>query len=132
MCYNDPNMQQPENSHKFAEEQYRYLQEHKQNEWRNLAAAAASVNNSNNLWSPAYRREGPTSNWSTPSPPLNVPPGFEQHFSQANSAQQQQQQHVQNNNPVQMPPAYDPFKSFSAIWEPNQRNDNGNRDTWNQ
>lgn len=138
MSYNDQNaqqLQQQQQNH-LMEEQYRYqmlqMQERKQNEWRSAAAAAAS-SNSSNLWSPAYRRESPTappSNWSSPSPPLAVPPGFEQQF------QQQQQpniaQQIQPNATAsQVIPAYDPFKSLSAIWEPN-RNDNNEHDTWNQ
>lgn len=136
MSYNDKNThhhQQQQQNH-MMEEQYRYqmmkMKERQQAEWLNAAATASS----NNLWSPAYRRnESPTSpppNWASPSPPLAVPPGFEQQFQQPNIAQQN---HHQNQNAVaatQQIPAYDPFKSLSAIWEPN-RNDN-ERDTWNQ
>lgn len=119
----------------MMEEQYilkmNYLkyQERKQAEWLNQPPATTS----NNLWSPAYRRESPTapsSNWSSPSPPL-PPPGFEQQFQPATNAQQS---HQNVGTPTgQVIPAYDPFKSLSAIWEPNRNdNNNGERDNWNQ
>jgi hypothetical protein len=114
------------------EEQYRqYMmkmeeQQRQQVEWMNASAATSS----SNLWSPAYRRnESPTSqtpSWSSPSPPLAVPPGFEQQFQQPTNAQQNHQ----NVAASQAIPAYDPFKSLSVIWEP-KRNDT-ERDTWNQ
>lgn len=132
MSYNDKNALQHQQQHQnqMMEEQYRYqmlqMKERQQAEWMNAAAATSS----NNLWSPAYRRnESPTSppsNWSSPSPPLAVPPGFEQQFQQPNIAQHNHQ----NVAAPQVIPAYDPFKSLSAIWEPN-RNDN-ERDSWNQ
>lgn len=132
MSYNDQTAQQQQQQHQnqMMEEQYRYqmmkMKERQQAEWLNAAAATSS----NNLWSPAYRRnESPTSpppNWSSPSPPLAVPPGFEQQFQQPNIAQQNHQ----NVAAPQVIPAYDPFKSLSAIWEPN-RNEN-DRDSWNQ
>lgn len=131
MSYNDQNTQQHHQQHQnhMMEEQYRYqmmkMKERQQAEWMNAAAASSS-----NLWSPAYRRNEspsspPPSNWSSPSPPLAIPPGFEQQFHQPNIAQQNHQ-----NVTAPQVPAYDPFKSLSAIWEPN-RNDN-DRDSWNQ
>lgn len=138
MSYNDKNVQQHQQQHQnhMMEEQYRYtmlqMKERQQAEWMNATQNVAPT--SNNLWSPAYRRnESPTSpppqsNWSSPSPPLAVPPGFEQQFQQPNVVQQQNHQNV--IAAPQVIPAYDPFKSLSAIWEPN-RNDN-ERDTWNQ
>ena len=129
MSYNDKNALQHQQQHQnqMMEEQYRYhmmkMKERQQAEW--MAATS-----SNNLWSPAYRRnESPTSppsNWSSPSPPLAVPPGFEQQFQQP-AIEQQNHQIVAA---PQVIPAYDPFKSLSAIWEPN-RNDT-ERDSWNQ
>lgn len=130
-------MQQQQQQQQIYDEQYllklqflkMQMQERKQAEWLNQPATTTS----NNLWSPAYRRESPTaptSNWSSPSPPL-PPPGFEQQFQPATNAQQN---HQNPGTPVaQVIPAYDPFKSLSAIWEPN-RNDNNNaeRDSWNQ
>lgn len=132
MSYNDQSAQQQQQQHQnqMMEEQYRYqmmkMKERQQAEWLNAAAAISS----NNLWSPAYRRnESPTSpppNWTSPSPPLAVPPGFEQQFHQPNIAQPNHQ----NVAAPQVIPAYDPFKSLSAIWEPN-RND-ADRNSWNQ
>jgi Transmembrane protein 131-like len=149
MSYNDANKQQ------IMDERYQYMmkmKERQQNEWN---AAPGS------LWS--------ATNWATPSPPLNVPPGFEQQFQQQpqqqqplqpmhSLQQQQQQQHQQQqqqqqqlhqqqqqqqlqqqhaqmqNGQIATYDSYDPFKSLSAIWEPNSRNDtNGDhRDVWNQ
>lgn len=129
MSYNDQHAHQQTQQHQnhMMEEQYRFqmmkMKERQQAEWMNANAATSS----NNLWSPAYRRnESPPSNWSSPSPPLAVPPGFEQQFHQPNIAQPNQP----NVPAPQVIPAYDPFKSLSAIWEPN-RNDN-ERDAWNQ
>lgn len=132
MSYNDKsaNQHQQQQTNQLMEEHYRYhmmqIQERKQTEWANSNAAS----NSSNMWSPAYRRESPTqppSNWSSQTPPLAVPPGFEQQFQQPTIAQ------VNHQNVVtpQVIPSYDPFKSLSAIWEPN-RNDNDRNDTWNQ
>lgn len=115
MSYNDTSAQQQQQQQQnhAMEEQYRYhmlqMQEQKQNEWRSPTVPS----NSYNLWSPTYGRpESPTappsSNWSTPSPPLAVPPGFEQQFQQQNVAQPNHQ-----NDPSTQ--AYDPFKSFNAI-----------------
>jgi hypothetical protein len=137
MSYSDKTTQlhlhQQQQQNQMMEEQQRLYMQMKERqaaaqatEWMNTASTTSS-----NLWSPAYRRESPTapqtSNWATPSPPLAVPPGFEQKFQQQNNAQQQ---NIQNVAASQVIPAYDPFKSLSAIWEPN-RNDN-ERNTWNQ
>lgn len=135
MTYNDKSaliqqqQQQQQQAQMMEERRYQMMKmkerERQQTEWLNSTAATSS-----NLWSPAYRRnESPTSpppSWSSPSPPLAVPPGFEQQFQQPNIAQQNHQ----NVAAPQVIPAYDPFKSLSAIWEPN-RNDN-ERDSWNQ
>jgi hypothetical protein len=137
MNHGDKNVQmQQQQQQQLMEEHYMKLQylklkERQQSEWLNQPATTTS----NNLWSPAYRRESPTaptSNWSSPSPPL-PPPGFEQQFQPATNAQQSHQ----NIGPpaAQVIPAYDPFKSLSAIWEPNRSDNNNaehNRDTWNQ
>lgn len=140
MSYNDKTAQQhqQQQQNQMMEEQYRYqmmkIQERQQAEWLNGTAAATS---SNNLWSPAYRRESPTSpppNWSSPSPPLAAPPGFEQQYHQPNIAQVNHQ-----NGATGHVTAYDPFKSLSALWEPNRNNNannnnnhNNNRNTWDQ
>lgn len=132
MSYNDKNanLHQQQQTNQLMEEHYRYqmmqIQERKQSDWSNANAAS----NSSNLWSPVYRHGSPTqppSNWSSPSPPLAVPPGFEQQFQQPAVAQANHQNVVA----PQVIPSYDPFKSLSAIWEPN-RNDNDRNDTWNQ
>ncbi|CRK89771.1 CLUMA_CG003383, isoform A [Clunio marinus] len=99
-----------------------------------------STTSSNNLWSPAYRRNdsptSPSSNWSSPSPPLAVPPGFEQKYQQPTNAQPQQthQNHSAAVANTQVIPAYDPFKSLSVIWEPsrNERAADNEREPWNQ
>jgi hypothetical protein len=155
MSYNDTNAQQQQQQlqNQLMEDQYRYqmmkMNERQPVEWMNGAASGGerqqaewtNAQSSNNYWSPAYRRESPTSpppssNWSSPSPPLAVPPGFEQQYQQPTIAQQNHQAVAA----PQMAP-YDPFKSLSAIWEPSQnRNSNNNnnnnlnhnRDTWDQ
>lgn len=132
------------------QEYYRLLELQKQKaEWlaKNATALnAAQLNQNqvaNNLWMPAYRRESPTSNWSSPSPPLGstVPPGFEQQYQpppiqQPINPQPNHQQMTSSttNGAPQMMQAYDPFKSWSAgIWE-SGRNDNNEqqRESWNQ
>lgn len=104
------------------EQQYHIMlkmRERQQMEWMNGTTSTAAAGS---LWS--------SSNWATPSPP----PGFEQQFQQhAQNPQQiqQAQSMVQQQHQQQASlPAYDPFKSLQAIWNPN-RNDN-DRDAWNQ
>lgn len=117
--------------HQQQLEYHRYLQKIKESDWLKAnVSAAATATTSSNMWSPAYRRNdsptSPVSSWSSPSPPLAAPPGFEQQYHQQTNAQP----NLQNVVASQAIPAYDPFKSLSVIWEPN-RNEN-DRDPWNQ
>lgn len=132
MSYNDKNVeaqqlhqaqQQKQQQEHFFLLKMKEMKERQQAEWLNASAATSS----SNFWSPAFRRnESPTSsNWSSPSPPLAAPPGFEQ-FQQPNA-----QPNHQNVAASQVIPAYDPFKSLSFIWDTN-RNDNERDNTWNQ
>lgn len=123
--------QQHQQHHQQQLEYHRYVQKMKEAEWLKAnVSAAATATSSSNLWSPAYRRNdspiSPASSWSSPSPPLAVPPGFEQQYHQQTNAQPNHQNVVAS----QGIPTYDPFKSLSVIWEPN-RNEN-DRDPWNQ
>lgn len=121
MSYNETNAHQQ----MMNEQQYQYMlkmKERQQMEWINGASSSTgAANHAGSLWS--------SSNWATPSPP----PGFEQQFQQHAQNQQQIQQAQSMNASTQQHqsnlPAYDPFKSLQAIWNPSNRNDN---DTWNQ
>ncbi|KAG5666859.1 hypothetical protein PVAND_014867 [Polypedilum vanderplanki] len=132
MSYNDSIQQQ-----QMMDERYQYIMKMKelqQVEWMNTVNQA-SPTSASSLWS--------SSNWATPSPPLSVPPGFENQYSPPVTQQNGQgtsnsMQNGVNCNGQQAMPAYDPFKSLSAIWEPNKNennNSNGNidgqRDNWN-
>jgi hypothetical protein len=128
MSYNDSVQQQQQ---QLMDERYQYIMKMKelqQVEWMNTVKQTAPTSASS-LWS--------SGNWATPSPPLSVPPGFENQYSPQPVAQQ----NGANCNGQQAMPAYDPFKSLSAIWEPNRgenssngggdRERDGHRDNWN-
>lgn len=121
MSYNENAAQQQ----MINEQQYQFMlkmRERQQMEWMNGTTSTAAAGS---LWS--------STNWATPSPP----PGFEQQFQQhaQNPQQIQQAQSMAVSQQQQQQaslPAYDPFKSLQAIWNPsNNRNDN-DRDAWNQ
>ena len=132
--------QQVQQQRLFLEEQYRLMHNEKLLKERQQAAewlnATAPPVSSNNYWSPAFRRNdspsSPTSNWSSPSPPLAVPPGFENQFQTPTTIS-----NAQGNQQIvgQVMQTYDPFKSLSVLWEPNRHNNNNDNerpDTWNQ
>lgn len=118
MSYNETALQQQ----MINEQQYQYMlkmKERQQMEWMNGTSSNTSAGS---LWSSS------SSNWATPSPP----PGFEQQFQHAqNQHQVQPAQSISANQQQSSLPAYDPFNSLSAIWNPSNRNDN-ERDAWNQ
>lgn len=135
MSYGDANPQQQQQQQgPTMDERYQYYlmmkERQQQLEWMATVPVSSS---GGSLWS--------SSNWATPSPP----PGFEQQYQQPIQIQQnqQQQQHQALTAPPPPPPqhqqhqqqssmpAYDPFKSLSAIWNPSNRNEN-ERDAWNQ
>lgn len=140
--HNETNtQQQQQQQQKMYEELYRLQLEKQQQqqkaEWmaKNSTNMNAQTNQAGNLWLPAYRRDSPTSsNWSSPSPPLGstVPPGFEQYQPQVNI--NPQPNHQQMSPPTVQPimQTYDPFKSWSAIWEPSRKDNNEPRESWNQ
>lgn len=128
MSYNDPNAQQQQQQQATLDERYQYFLQMKERqqqiEWLNSVPG----NSTGSLWSSS-------SNWATPSPP----PGFEQQFQQQQQLAQNNQQsmassHHQHQQQQQSLPAYDPFKSLSAIWNPSGRNNENERgnDSWNQ
>lgn len=131
MSHNEKSQQQ------LMEEKMHYImkmKEHPNAEWMNAAGQSQS---SGHLWSPAYRiNENPSPpSWQSPSPPLSVPPGFENQFQQHNAQNHQNNVVVGNgiNGSVsQAMPAYDPFKSLSAIWAPNPNRIEKEQDKWNQ
>lgn len=135
MSYNDNTTKQQQQM-QVMDERCLYImkmKERQQAEWLNNANTP--VTTASSLWS--------SSNWTSPSPPLSVPPGFEQQYQHQPHQQQQQQQqptpqHSQNQQHATMTqqsamPAYDPFKSLKTIWEPNNNNrSDTDRDSWNQ
>lgn len=133
MSYNDK-IQHQQQQQQLMDEKYQYImmmKERKQTEWLNTVGNSPS-GSASSLWSSS-------TNWASPSPPLSVPPGFEQQFHQ----QQQQSSHqpihnangtngnVNSNQPSTIP-AYDLFKSLSVIWEPSRSDPNNDRQTRNQ
>lgn len=151
MSYNDKiqqqQQQQQQHHHQQQQQQqmmnerYQYImemKERKQTEWLNTVGNSPAAASTSSLWSSS-------TNWASPSPPLSVPPGFEQQFHQPQQPQQVMQNsqpihnsngnssngNITSNNPQSSIPTYDLFKSLSVIWEPN-RSDGNDRETRNQ